>query len=100
MSKKNEKTSIMLVTAEVKWKFEKICVICRTWFKMVLSMNDLKAQALQEMKFSFTVTTTFSKCCQSVPQCHLQKEIDDFSVGFSKRQYNHDLPKGAFFHLN
>lgn len=57
---------VMLMTAEVKWKFENNCVICRTWLKMATSMNDLKAQALQEIKFLFTAAITFSKCCLRV----------------------------------
>lgn len=42
----------MLMTAEIKWKFEgkKKSVICRTWLKMVLSRNDLKAQATKKNK--------------------------------------------------
>lgn len=40
------------MTAEIKWKFEgkKKSVICRTWLKMVLSRNDLKAQAKKKNK--------------------------------------------------
>lgn len=43
---KGKKQLFMLMTAEDKWKLEKNGAICRIWLKMVLSMHDIKAEAL------------------------------------------------------
>lgn len=75
----------MLMTAEIKWKFEgKKSVICRTWLKMVLSRNDLKAQAKKKKK---KIIHSGNHLFQMLPKrvshsVNLKKEIAEFCVGF------------------